>query len=282
MTPRRPVLRYHGGKWRLAPWIVQHFPPHRTYVEPFGGAASVLLRKPRAYAEVYNDLDEEVVNLFRVLRSGQAPALIEAVRLTPFAREEFEVAYLPATDPVERARRLMVRAFMGFGGSATVNGKTGFRANAYASNTHPAIDWAGMPDVLPAAVARLRGVVIENRPAIGVMREHDAADTLHYVDPPYLHGTRSSKRTKGEHSHGYAHEMDDDQHVELLATLRDLRGMVVLSGYGSELYDDGLPGWRKVERLSRDTRAQQRREALWLNPAVCAAGFAGLDLDPAA
>ena len=67
-APTRPVLRYHGGKFRLAPWILTFFPRHTVYVEPFGGAAPVLLQKERLGAECYNDLDGEVVNLFRVLR----------------------------------------------------------------------------------------------------------------------------------------------------------------------------------------------------------------------
>lgn len=131
-APTRPVLRWHGGKWRLAPWIIGHFPPHRIYVEPFGGAASVLMRKPRAYAEVYNDLDHLVVNLFRVLRDpARGGALIEALRLTPFAREEFEESIEPGEEPLEMARRLVIRSFMGFGSNAhsiCPHTRAGFRA----------------------------------------------------------------------------------------------------------------------------------------------------------
>lgn len=116
--PTRPVLRWHGGKWNLAPWIISHFPDHKVYVEPFGGAASVLIRKHRSHAEIYNDLDNEVVNLFRVLRSDRADELAELLRLTPFAAEEFFTAYETSCDPVERARRTIVRSYMGFGSNA--------------------------------------------------------------------------------------------------------------------------------------------------------------------
>ncbi len=105
-----PALRYHGGKFRLASWIMQFFPEHTCYVEPFGGAAGVLLQKPRSYAEVYNDLDGDVVNFFRVLRCPVlSAALTEAVSLTPYARSEFDTAWIPTDDPVERARRIAIR-----------------------------------------------------------------------------------------------------------------------------------------------------------------------------
>src|SRR3990172_7088785 len=103
-APTRPALRYFGGKWRLAPWIVSHFPAHRIYVEPFGGGASVLIRKPRSYGEIYNDIDSHVVNVFRVLRDPQtADELEQLLRLTPFARDEFVLAREPSLDPVEDA-----------------------------------------------------------------------------------------------------------------------------------------------------------------------------------
>ena len=130
-APTRPVLRWHGGKWRLAPWIISHFPPHRIYTEVYGGAASVLMRKPRCYSEIYNDLDGEVVNLFRVLRDEvSAEKLQNALRLTPFAREEFNLAYSPTDDSIERARRLTVVCFLVFGYNRhnTAN-RTGYRAN---------------------------------------------------------------------------------------------------------------------------------------------------------
>lgn len=253
----RPVLRWHGGKWILAPWIISHFPHHRCYVEPFGGAASVLLRKPRSYAEIYNDLDDEVVNLFQVLRSETAADLTELLRLTPFASDEFFSAYDLAESPVERARRTIVRAFMGFGSNG-VHRKTGFRSNSNRSGTTPARDWVNYPDCLGATVERLRGVVILNRDAKEVMTAHDGPTTLHYVDPPYTKGTRD----KGS---DYAHELTDTQHDELLAFLKTLEGKVVLSGYPDQRYDDALPDWRRVERKALADGARERTEVLWMN-----------------
>ena len=180
------MLRWHGGKFRLSSWIISHFPAHRIYVEPYAGAASVLLQKPRAYAEVLNDLDADIVNLFRVLRNNaQAALLIRALKLTPFARAEFEVAYLKTDDPVERARRLIIRSFMGFGTTVGSKWRTGFRDNAKRSGTVPAHGWAGYPDALEMAVNRLRGVIIEQLPALQVIRRQDSTETLFYCDPPY-------------------------------------------------------------------------------------------------
>lgn len=254
----------------LAPWIIAHFPPHRVYTECFGGAASVLLRKERSYAEIYNDLDGSVVNLFRVLRSERSAELISAIVNTPFARAEFELSYEPTDDPLEFARRLVVRSFMGFGSDGhNVQVRTGFRASSNRSGTTPGHDWVNLPASLRLVVERLAGVVIENRPAIEVMRQHDGPHALHYVDPPYMPATRSNKSRRGKlRYHSYAHEMDAEEHDKLLLDLRDLSGMVVLSGYPSTTYDTALHDWMRVERPARADGAKPRTEVLWINPSA--------------
>lgn len=265
----RPVLRWHGGKWLLAPWIISHFPSHEVYVEPFGGAASVLMRKERSYAEVYNDLDGDVVNLFRVLRSDRAAELIRMLRLTPFSREEFDQSYQPAADQMEAARRLVIRSFMGFGSNGhNVKAKTGFRANSNRSGTTPAHDWLNYPNALAATIQRIEGVIIDNRIAADVMAQHDGAETLHYVDPPYVVSTRSLKNPYDIKYRGgmYAHEMDDADHSALMGTLLGLSGMVVLSGYPHPLYDDALKGWQRIEKEALADGARPRIEVLWINP----------------
>ncbi len=259
-TPTRPVLRYHGGKWMIAPWIIDHFPPHRAYVEPFGGAASVLLRKPRVPFEVYNDLSGEIVDLFRVLRSRkQSRDLRRACALTPYAREEFAAAYEPTEDRVERARRLVVRSQMGFGNSGAVRRSTGFRAWSRESGSCPANDWRGWPDEVPAFAERLRGVTIERKPAIDVIQRHAGGDSLIYADPPYPTSTRGEQR--------YAHEMGDDDHRAMAEALRASAGYVVISGYACDLYDRELfPEWKRVERDTFADGGLARTEVLWLSP----------------
>ncbi len=257
----RPILRYHGGKWTLAPWIIGHFPPHRIYVEPFGGAASVLLRKPRVYSEVYNDLYGEVVNLFRVLRNpAQARELVRLVTLTPYSRTEFEEAYIADGDPIEQARRTLARSFMGFGAFSAAGGRTGFRTGFRRSGPAAANDWRHYPPVLAEAVERLRGVTIENRPAVDVIATYDDPAALFYVDPPYPLSTRGTDAW-------YAHEMTDDDHRTLAATLHACAGMVVVSGYACELYDRELfADWTRIERSTHGDGARDRTEVLWIKP----------------
>jgi DNA adenine methylase len=265
-----PAIRYHGAKFRLASWIMEFFPPHTCYVEPFGGAAGVLLQKPRVYAEVYNDLDSDVSNFFSVLRDpASRQRLIEQCLLTPYARDDFELAWQPSTDPIERARRLAIRAQMGFGSGGATKGATGFRIDTKREYGTAQQLWAQYPESIAAAGERMSGVLIENRPAIEVMQQHDAPTTLHFVDPPYVHSTRVMKK-EGV----YRHEMTDDDHLQLLEAVAELKGMVVLCGYPSPLYEEAMSSWESHEheaRISAGRGTAIKIEKVWLNSACSAA-----------
>lgn len=274
----RPALRYLGGKWKLAPWIIGHFPAHRVYAEPFGGAASVLLRKPRSQGECYNDLDGNVVNLFFVLRDpDMRAALCSLVSLTPFAREEFDLAFSPCDDPVERARRLVVRSFMGHGSSSAVAEKsTGFRASLVnRGGALPSGEWRTMPEALARVGERLSGVLIENRPALAIIDRYDLPDALIYLDPPYVPETRSQKRKGDRMFHAYSHELDYQGHEELLDRILDAEAMVVVSGYDNDLYNLRLSGWSRTEIGTHTHGNQKRTEVLWSSPA-CVESMGGL------
>lgn len=263
---KHPAIRYHGGKFRLAPWIIDQMPEHTCYVEPFGGAAGVLLQKPRCYAEVYNDLDSEVVNLFTVLRDPDMnKRLRDACALTPYSRDEFCAAREASAEPLERARRMVVRACMGFGSASSIGGNSGFRSDSKRKFATAAHLWERYPENLAAVCQRLQGVIIENKDALAVMRAHDAEKTLHYIDPPYVPETRV------QGNRYYNHEMTIEGHEQLLAVARTMKGMVMISGYDTDVYNDMLIGWVKKEKASRISAGRGtkvRTECLWLNPAA--------------
>lgn len=260
----RPVLRYPGGKFKMAQWIISHFPPHGLYCEPFGGAGSVLMQKPRAQGEIYNDLDGDVVNVFRVLRNcEQAKELEHLCRLTPFAYEEYKNAYEPSDNPVERARRVIFRSFASIGSDGVTRRNAGFRGlkNNDTSVT-AAKEWSRYPNVIASFVERLQNVLIEQRDAIHLLDMYDRIETLFYIDPPYVMSTRSSSSVM------YSNELSDDEHSKLANRLRSLQGKIVLSGYSSPLYDELYKGWRKVSKKATAQNGKGRVECLWLSPNI--------------
>lgn len=272
MTVTRPALRYHGGKFRLAPWLLQFFPPHQAYAEVFGGAASLLLLKEPSPAEVYNDLDGRVVTFFRVLQDPAGAAELQRrCSVTPYARASLDWSFGDPVDEVDAAHRLVVRSFMGHGSdSATRTTRTGFRARLTDGRALPSSEWSTWPEVIPALRDRLIRVLIENDRAERIIDRMDGPDTLIYCDPPYMHATRTGK-TGNCGSNGYLHEMSDEDHEELLLRLQSVRGMVVLSGYPSDLYEELLVGWDRFERRAVADTAKFRTEVVWLNPACTAA-----------
>jgi DNA adenine methylase len=255
----------------LGPWILDQFPEHEEYVEVYGGGGSVLLRKKRSMVEVYNDLDGEVVNFFRVVRD-RGEELREKIRLTPFSREEFELSYVQVDDEVEAARRTVVRSFMGYGSDSISrvdkNGvvrETGFRGVSREANVGPSMDWRNYPDKMGGLIDRMRGVVIENRDDEYIFDRYDGEKVLFYLDPPYVKETRRV----GDGWNRYKFEMSDDDHERMIDRIKRLRGMVVLSGYENRIYDQLIPeGWVMKFKASKVFGSGDRKECLWMNEAA--------------
>lgn len=255
--PSRPVLRWHGSKWRIAPWVISHFPKHRIYVEPFGGGAGVLLRKERAITEVYNDLDADLVNMFLIIRERPLE-LARALMLTPYARDEYSTLYQPCADALERARRFIARSFMGMQSKGAIS-KSGFDGRTNPDGyTGRLRSFADLPEEVVAVAGRFTHVLVEHRDAIDLVGRYDRDDALIYLDPPYLAHTRSGKT--------YNHEMTDQQHLIMLEKLRSLSSMIIVSGYPSEIYDRALPDWSKHTLRARTDGGMIRTEVLWINP----------------
>ena len=262
----KPLMRYHGAKWRLAPWIISHFPQHHCYVEPFGGSAAVLISKEPSSREVYNDKNFEIVNLFNVIRDDQMRTeLLRLLVMTPYSRTEFEFAKEVGQNdtPVMTALKLLVRAQMGFGSAGATRGNTGFRLDTARGGTSLQSLWSELPTNVLEVTERLRNVIIENTDAYNVIKQHDRSNTLFYLDPPYTLDTRTNKDSYGKF------EMREFEHTRLLELTLKSKGMFVISGYDNELYNDTLAGWTKSSiqtAISSRNGSGKRTEVLWISP----------------
>lgn len=250
------AFKYPGGKVRISSWVTSFFPRHKIYVEPFGGAAGVLLNKAPSPLEVYNDLNSDVVTFFSVLRDKEKAAeLIRRLRLTPYAREEYYSFYpMPAEgDDIERARALIVRAGMGIG----IRGAISLRPMGFAAETKKfsgeAKAFVNRVEKMSEIAERFRSVVIECRDALELIPRYDTPDTLWYLDPPY----------HCRYSFRYPATIDQEA---MLGVFKKVSGYVVLSGYISELYADELAGWHMETRTNQTFGHKDKEECLWLSP----------------
>lgn len=255
----KPLVPYHGGKGRLAEWIVSLMPPHRVYVEPFAGSAAVLLAKPRVTHEVLNDVDGNVMCFYRVLRED--PDELERVcRLTPYARDEFLAADLhdEDLDDLERARRWWIRTNQSFAHTGT--DATGWSTSILRGSNN-ARTVTNRIERFAAVADRLSTVTIENRDALRVIAEYSSADGVIYADPPYLLSTRSAmnRRPGGDYAHEFA---SIDDHRALAEVLAASPAHVLLSGYDSPLYAELYTGWDRVERRVVRRSSNRRSAAL--------------------
>lgn len=259
----RAIFRYPGSKWSIADWIIEHFPNNyekMIYLEPFAGSGAVFFNKRPSAVETINDLDSDIVNLFSVLRN-RPNELKKALLLTPYSREEYDNSFEPADEPVEKARRYMVKTTQAIG--AKLNGKCGWRNHKQMKIGGTACKWAGITDTIDAAATRLRGttknlVQIEHMDALRLITKYNTPDALIYIDPPYVRSARKSGAL-------YKCEMRDEQHVQLLKIISASRAKIIISGYRNELYDQYLKGWEMDSIMSQTTSTAMAEETIWMN-----------------
>ncbi|GAA4459071.1 DNA adenine methylase [Novipirellula rosea] len=267
-SPAAPIA-WMGGKSLHANWILEHFPDHRIYVEPYGGMANVLLKKQRSEIEIYNDLDFRLVNLFRVIRDPEKLKLLQQMcELTPYSRKEFEslVQEKEPSDPVQRAYWFFVRcrqARGGLGSQALTPSAWATSKRARRQMPEPISKYLSAVDGLPEVADRFRTVVVESLPALDLFRKYDSDDSLFYCDPPYPHGTLANQKQPL-----YEFTMSDAEHLLFLNTIKALEAKVIVSGYSTPVYDRELSSWRKLEKSTHvqfSNSGGSRSEVLWMN-----------------
>lgn len=253
----KAIMKYPGSKWSLAKWIIGFFPEHHSYLEPFFGSGAVLFNKLRSNIETINDLDGNVINLFEWIKKDPE-RLAHEIYYTPYARQVYENAFVSVPeDSFEKAVNFYIQLNMGHG-FRTNGEKVGWkndvqgREKAYASQ-----DWCKLPGKIIQAAERLRGVQLENKPAVDLIQRFNYPNVLIYADPPYVLSTRHGKQ--------YRCEMDDKGQNDLLDVLLQHKGPVILSGYDNALYNGRLQKWHREETTSYSQVCSKKREVLWMN-----------------
>lgn len=249
------ILNYPGSKWSMAEWIIAHMPKHDVYLEPYFGSGAVFFNKQPVKIETINDIDSRIVNLFRVIRDNPEE-LARLIAFTPLSREEYKTSYQVSMDPLEDARLFLIRCWQAIG--AKTSDVTGWRSSIKSNGPNNAKQWSELPEIIISISSRLKMAQIENRNALQIIQRYNSDNVLIYADPPYVRSTRTNRH--------YAHEMDDNDHMNLIEVLRDHNGLVILSGYDNALYKKYLNDWHVEELIVAAQSGARKKECLWLNP----------------
>ena len=263
-----PPFGYFGSKNKIAFELCQNLPPHNCWVEAFCGSSAVTLAKPPAPIEIINDVDGEIVNVFRQLRNN-SKMLCKQIELTPYSEEELLHARNENSEnlnDLERARQFLIKSMMAING-AFGDSKGGFSySDSYSrNNTEARVNrWNNLPERLDKVVGRLKDVRIENKDAKKLIERFiDRPATLIYLDPPYL----------AERVNGYEIEANDyNFHLDLLNLICTSKSMIFISGYKNELYSELLTedkGWslKEIKTTTKGSNGsvKNRTEVIWMN-----------------
>lgn len=272
MVKLKSPINWFGGKYYMSNKIIEYFPKHKVYVEVFGGAGHVLFKKIPSPIEVYNDINKNLVNFFRVLRDKEKSERLKfLLELTPHSRDEFRFCYEnwqeDIDDDVEKVRRWYVALMQCFSKSFGNSGWSYSKSISNRGMSQATSQWLGKIERdLPAAVERLRTVQIDNLSFEEIIPKYDSKETLFYLDPPYIHETRKMNYT-------YEYEMTNEQHELLVDILLKIKGKAILSGYDNHIYERLVEnGWKKIligeydkESMKHDSAKERGKEFIWIN-----------------
>jgi len=255
-----PIIWY-GGKGMLKKKIIPLLPPHKTYVEVFGGGASILFEKAPSRIEVYNDINSGLFNFFMVISDPEKFKLFyDRVHLLPHSRELYYYClkhWEKENDEIKKAVYWFVVIRQSFGGKFGAG--WGFTIDRnFASN------WLLTIKNLPKIHERLQKVQIENKDWNYMIDTYDTKDTLFYLDPPYVMSSRIGGKV-------YEHEMENEDHRNLIDRISNIEGQFVLSGYDNEIYNQ-LDNYEKhkfdvvcrAEKIKDGAQRSKRTEYLWI------------------
>jgi DNA adenine methylase len=249
------LLRYPGAKWAMAEQIIQYFPKHKGYLEPYFGSGGVLFTKQKCNLETVNDIDNEVINFFQVLKSNYIELKAE-LQNTPYARNIYlSIQETIPTSNLERAYKFFIMSWMSHAGYQPHC--TGWSHSKNPNGPNKATIFKNVVDSLEQFAERLREVQVENTDALGLIKTHDFKDTLIYMDPPYVTETRKPNL--------YKHEMTDKDHKRLLETVVKMKAKILISGYDNSLYNEVLKDWNKLTFPAIDGKGNQKQEVVWFN-----------------
>jgi len=220
----KPPLSYVGGKSHLTELLLSLFPPHTTYVEVFGGAGHVILQKEKTGINVYNDINKEMVNLFKVLQdNNKAYKLLKLLYLTPYSRSYFyeirDHIYIPPNleEDLALAYRTMVLMKQSFA-SNVFNRKPSWGYEIQDHNL--AAKWHRLPDKLYPFIEVLKQIQIENKDFRDLIKAYDYEDCLFYCDPPYY----------GKEFY-YEGSFSEQDHIDLANILNNIKGKAIVTYY---------------------------------------------------
>lgn len=262
MNKLRPIIKCHGSKYYLCHKIIPLLPPHKIYVEAFGGGGNVLINKPVSTVEIFNDINKGLINLY--INVVNFPRdFLNMINKFKYNKENFEyfknypsLTGLFMESVIYLIRNRMSRGGMGKTFAQSKRTRGGKMGDVNAWETF-------LSKHLEPVAERLKKVNFCYFNGIEVIKRWDSSHTTHYCDPPYFPSTRTAKKV-------FSNEMSIENHEELLDTLMNIKGRGVISGYHHPLYDNILSGWNLYEfempNYSGQNRKKQRRiECLWVS-----------------